>query len=1754
MKVATRAPLGGLVTKVPPMLLQREQSPDLLNVLMGDGSVDSRGGFAPLFKDRMLMNSVRNAGYHATSRLSTDALSTDGNFLTVPGCLTAGHRAIYETSNGLGFDLFFEVGDLTSQHGGNGITGGGVVFDGAPYTIKVRPIFSKGPVKRSQDTAVTGLSNADIAWNTTASTVWGNHSESGMPFCLYLYNNGTGTAPAWQFRLSGHALLVAGPAWSLQTATSTVPVVAGGRYHIIGVITNTRVYLRIARIVTGQTPSYTGNETTFIASAIGWNKCPFQVFDCPQQFTDATVTGSATQRPGLGYATGTATGAYWFACKRAEGRIEDIAVWLGSPLGLSNSELDRSAKLDQANTFTSQLANYWNMLLPGTDYVQDATGRSNHLYFVPRGPVCDKHSGGKDGQSWFFNGQTSYALIDVGSETAARDNPNWNFYSAGTLGAAMRGLVLNNLAHGIQVELWVDAIEPQYQQVIAEIHGALRLAINASGKLVGYCRSGGGANGQLHGQLYQGPVTGTATLVPGQRYIVTLMRRAGGTDLDLYVDGVLDATVGSLNAATTASGRPVSGVTLGMGSWQIMTRGSSTTSAGIAAPNQVNTDSRSGFVGRIESFAIVTSPNGATLAPNYKTQERPDWDFSESRVMQNPVAAARDALQPTDAADTIRSVGGGAIVQVAGQEEGGQPVRLAVLDSATSPQVYSLHNTTLTNANAATGTFGHLTLTAVGVRISHCLAYYRLQTDDRDTLYGGAYVAGLEYRYSGSTVTTENQARNANKAVHVQFSAETDQAESLGAVQRRCVESDAISETENSITTQPAQYTHRQRPYAFRSPLELGPRWAVGMVRPLPGQAEVTLVQDWEVQAGGRRFIIAACGRQLYWAKPLWEPDSPFAEAAPQSVFLAGLGHVFVKATAATMSFDYAARGVAFEGWVKPFRLDGRRVLFAKMTPGTSTSQINWMAYVEDGSLIVLGTEGSGARTWSYCEGTIPASGAFVRKTQTLRVGAWNHVRIVLGSGLSNPGLTAVINGHAVAMADLNSLTGALRTDALGAGATDTPSGELYVGGLPDGVVPSYSVTVSSVAGTALPLLSWYGLLSELRFAPSAATVSGYVPRARFSASANTTLLHLNEGSGWRLTNSGTSATDHAHSQVTEFLMIAEGLEESTGHRYSALSYRDSLLVSNGESRVQQVRFSALTAQTPLKVNQLGMLPPTPVDAHLTATSGAGAGIAAATYRVSMTFVDIDGRESDPDVLGDYVLGGDVASLTFVILNLPRSHDPQVVARQLYVSAPGGGVPIVNRTLFENDSYTHEVSVIIGATGVAATPGERLVPRRGRQLAVAGANLVVADLPEFPAGQNALQFSRGDEPSYFTNQSDVVIDSQDGKPLIGIRGLLSQVYLSKRDSLYQLAVGALVTGTNVQAAIRLTQSSDAVGGGHAAANNLIYGAGDRGVFGFNGTALAYFSEQIEPTWRNEVDRTDLGLSRMFGAFLREQSQYWLSIRRQGTLKNDTILVLELVGAPAWSRLLVPEHSCLAAVADPETQVPTIVIGTTSGAVLRSQNTTSMDWSDDAPNGYGAITLDATAALVPASDTLSLQVTGANFDTVLGGMAGAPVTIVCSVNGELVTYVRSILSNTRDTLRWTTAVAGLVAVVSISIGGFDAYWTNPWVADTAPNREQTLNRIGLEMVPRVGNLTLRVASIRQGESPLATFPTTATKYEEFTVAMDNGWLDDMRQPKEHSRGHYHRIRVGTSGIRKPFGLIGYELEIVEAKATSHAGAR
>lgn len=1751
---AVKPVVDGLRTKEPPTSLPPDTSPDLLNMLLADGAAQKRGGFTPLLADRLLMNAVRGTGYRATARSSTSAGSADGDFLIAPACMVAGHRPIYEAKTALTIEFFYEVGKLTTTHGGNSQSGGPSPWNGAPYTIKVRPILSKGPVKRSDETASPGRhGNSAIVWNTTATTIWGDHADSGLPFCFYLFNN-SGT---WQFRLSANTRDNGTNVWSLRTATSSAVVEEGGLYHVIGVVSGTRVHLRVARIRGRETPSYSTNEVTYSNNTLAWNKCPIQVLDCPQRFIENTTSGSTTVRPGLGL-NASADGGYWFAAKRAEGRIEDIAIWDGDAIEETPTAKDRLLKLDLAQV-TTGLLNYWNQLGDGYDVAVEATGVGNHLYFVPRGPVSDPGSGGKDGDSWFFNGQNSYALIDCENPTPDhKSNANWRYLGlqfASSQVALMQYLVRNNKPHGIVVDFWADSVEPQFEQVIAEIHSVLRLAIDRQGKIVGYCRNGdtGAAGTSLHiGELYQGPIVSNTVIQPGERYSVALLREAGGTSLKLFVGGRLDVTL-AVNANSSTAGTPdsntIGGITLGLGSYEHMIRSPNPDDLTVAAPNQLNTDHRSGFVGRVESFKIVTTNNGATLNPQYKPESDDDWRFAEQRVFRSPEAANRALLRPTDLADTIRNVGTGAMVRIAGHISMGDRVGYVVKDSAASPQIYELGETVLTDLAAIQGQYGHLDLEAVGAILYHAIAYYRFNVQDRDIDYGGAYVRGLEWRYNTSlgSPTTANQARNTIKHVHVQFSQVTDAIGTLGFVQRRCVESDVMDESFAAVYTNPQFTTHRQRPYIFRSPQELGPSWAPGVVRTLPGQAPVSMLAEWEVQEGGRRFWIAASGRNVYWGKPLWENDSPFDEAQARSVFLAGgLGsHIFAKATASQLNLSGTGTKttIVFECWLKPMRLDGARLLAAKITPATN-GQFSWCVFLQDGSVEVGGTMAGATKAWRFGEGSFPGGADTERPTAAVKAGVWNHLIVTIATA----GVTVRVNGRLIPMIDANGLTGTGQSDSFTGFASDTPSGELYIGGLPTG---RETLTFPYASGTRTARLeAFYGLLSEVRVRNAQDVIrwptglSGYPPQARFADEANTyLLLHLNEGDGWFLDNvAANTASDDAVSQVLEYYPIGSLWDDSAERRYSALVYRDRLMLTNGRARPQSIRFEGLQAPQPHVMEQLGMLPPVPVEVSVVGTTTAGTGIAAGTYLVNMTFLNKDGKESEPVELGSFVQASETATLVLEIRNIPRSHDPQVVGRRLYSSAIGGGTPLFNRDI-DNDSAEHDLAIAF-TTGLAVTVGDKVVPPRGRQLAVVGASLVIADLTDEPAGQNAFAFSRGDEPSYFTVTSTVVIDSQDGKPIIGIRGNLGQVFLSKRDSVYQLAVGAIVSAEDVDAAIRLVYGSDGIGGGHQTANNLIYGAGDRGVFVFDNTNARYLSQPIEPTWR-EFDRTDDGLIAMSGFYSRVRSEYWLSARRQTEQRNDRILVLRLTDEGAWSILTAPTHIALATLTSIDEQAPILGLQTESGLCLRYNDAVSIDGSDAGMLSNGAAqTLTGGSGL--SGTGTSLTMSGANFSTVLGGLAGVEVEIVYNAG----TVTRKIARNTGDTLFWTEPLPGWSSFTSFSIGGYTGYWTSPWLSVNWPSREQQLQILDLEFIPDTPPVTVSIAAIRQLKPLDRAFPTT--NLETLVFDPSQGWLQQPFQPRSVQNGHYHRFRVMTTGPQTPFGLIGYLMRLQDSKAIGNTG--
>lgn len=1750
------APLGGLATTRPPISLDPSQSPDLLNVVLKDGMVQRRGGFQPKFRDRMHRNCIKNEAFRAVGRDKFLAASTaDVEYVTAAGCMVAGHRKIYEQQTGLTFALWFSPGELVAEHGGNANAGAvATVWNGAPYTVQVSPILSKGPIKRSDDIV------------SAAATDWGAHSNAGMPFCLYLFNN----AGTWEYRLSAHVLV--GGSWTLQTVTSTVTVEEGALYHIIGVCSGTRVALRIAKHY-DDTPnstssiSYTQNATAYTGT-LAYNKCPIQVFDCPQRFIEDTSVGSATQRPGLDLG-GSSDGGYWFACVRPDGKIQDISIWAGD---LTLSDLERRDEIE----FDSQegLINLWSMGSYGRDVVKEETGRGNHLYLCPRGPIETDH-GGRDGGSWWFNGQTSYARIDC-------DTPNWRARERGIRAGAMYDLVVNNRPHGMVVDVWPDSIEPGAEQVIAEIHGVMKLVIDADGKFAAYVRDGVASCATSIpaysmteiGALYQGPLTGTTVVECGERYNVAVMfqmKDSSAAYLRLYVDGILEAEDGTYNPSTFASsassgtGNAPGGVTIGFGSLQPTIRGDYLIDDDMASPNELNTDSTSGFIGHVETFMIVASPKAALdeIRRSNAPEGVKDWAYQESGSYKNPMGVSTVSITTSDYSDEASSpmdpvqyVGDGVLVRLASQREDGYPVVVTATPNAVNPGIYSMygaHGPAETDPDTP-GLFGHDQIDAVGGTSFHTLCYYRFKSDDGRIGAAGSYVAS-EWVYDdvgGGGPRVTDQQRSPVKRVHLQTTSIFDQLGHLGVVTRCCVESDIISEDNASVFSATADYrreiTHRFRPYETRSPYELGVLWSAGMV-PSPADANpVTALLDYEVQTDGRSIKIAGAGRQLYWAHPAWSEDGVLEWLGGAESYC----YCRTSNVASSIVGTATKTQVVFSAWVRPTRLDDIRLIARKWDVVDDPSLANWLIAASDGAIIVMGSEG-GTNVWMFHEGqTSGATPGQLSVSSSLAIGKWSHLQVEIGG--ATPTVTVRVDGRVVPMLDMNTLTGALQHDAFGAKASDATDGDVFIGGMPRG---RSKVTFPNSTGSPVELefLSWHGSIAEVKIWSSIDTSrwptgeDGYVPA--MGAEDPTALYEwmMRDGSGSLITNTGTTAaaTENGDVRIKEFYEIASGIEQEEDRTFRAVAFRDSLIMTNGAHDPLVVTWNGISADDPLTVARLGTEAPIAPEAYVKlVTTTPGTTIVAGIYIVEMTYVTSDGGESEPTTLVSHELtGGPFDTVTILIGNVPRSPDSHVVGCNIYVSATGGGEAVFQR-FWPGHSPEIEASVIPGATGLTTLPGTRLPAPKGRHVGIAGSALVLADLPEEESGQNAIAFSTPSDVSYFTLSSTALIDSEDGKAIIGIDHNMGQVFLSKRDSVHVLAVGAIVSALSAQAQMRLVYSSDGIGGGIQNVGNLLYGAGDRGVFVFNNSEPQLLTGEIDRTWRDEVLATDLGLYLMRGAFWRKHGQYWLSVRLESDDGSQTTILAVDTKTGTWTRHLVPAHSVMAILEDTVSQDPEVAIGTTDGRILVYNDEVDIDGASDEAVAIGDVTLSETGILTGSAT--SLVDSGAVFPTALAGLAGAWVTIVTNAG----TFSRKIARNWVNEIQWSEPIPGWTSHTSYTIGGFEAYWTSPWLSGNIRTRDQKLVGVQAEFEPRVGTLDVACATCAATMTPERDWPASGSYEELPAIDMSAGYTERPRTPRSMATGAYHRVKFGTSGIRKPWALMTYGVEIAPGAAHAKTG--
>lgn len=1940
--------VGGLNTKDPPTRLDPSESPDLENVLLHTGAVSKRGGFTPFVREHPAANAVRNRGYRGQGNDGT----ADGTSLIVPGSMVAGDRRIYGRLGvdltSLTVDFFCRIDDLTGETiGSAGVAPSGA---GSPITLRVRPIISKGPVKKSMSNT-TDMDNDDFGaesvgrgqahWNSTNAygpagvalemtslvtgaistittrqphgltsgnqvrligtgstangttdgidgvhtvTVTGPNTFTvtatgvapepgtvlkqpdavghGMPFCVYLYNDVGGKG--WQFRASCHVIDPTATNYEMWTvANLLVTPEVGAIYHVIASFDyQNLLVLRIGKWnSTERAFEYEASEVAMNnANGICTNPpCPIQVFDCPQEFIERPSTAQPlwdaanhwSRPPGLNLPEAT-DGGYFFASKRFEGAIEDIVIRSGALTSTSDTWLDRSVKFDIEVATNENILNYWSFARPGNRLVQEDSGKGNHLYFSPDVPILDEHSGGlrdTHRSSWWFNGQTSYGAPDLQFANGRYRSNDSDPADYGLLETVIR----EQLPIGFQVDFWPDSLAEPFEQVLAEIHSVIRLAIAPSGHLAVYFRDDHSNSGGVQRAKYRGAVIGSTQLSTGHRYSVMAMYADG--DLELYIDGIREQvqTVG----ACDPDGWPVGGMSVGMGSRRFTSWTNDTTSPiheddDTAPINGISTDSRSGFCGRIEQIQLLARE---ATAQYYGPRDAglDDLRFEFTRLWDSPTTA-RDRQAPLfpDAAART-ATGAGMVVTVGGDIDVGE--------KRIGQHTESTDGTNLHQGVERSPYGGHDDLDGVQVSFWHRFAWWLLdQSLDDERLRCGRFVQALEYRVRGyaTTLIVPDEYR----WVAEQETPVFDELQLYGMMTARCLQTDSLYERDPVFKYAGATPNREEsqlvvQPFGWQSPREVGPSWDLGLVRPNVRETRISLLADWEHQQSGERFIIAASHRNLFWAKPIWRIDTPFVK--PEALGTVNEGSVWLYGqdgehimcgssdTGRQGLTDNPSWNVMFvDLWVKPQRLDGVRIIACRTD---LSGQYNYIIGTWNGALFVAGTADSSTKAWMWIQATNTGLTTVGTTDGALRFAAlrnnrWGHIAVLFGdhsgSGPASNAPVIWVDGMRLPLASYDaSAAGGATADAADAGSPDNSNAmELYIGGLPRGF-GAISLPMSVGGPLDLDAKSWHGMLTEFRqideedvHFSGVAGRQGQVPQSRYPFQATgdpgAYLLHLSSLSSWVFPNEVEGLEqDGGRSQITELVHIGTFQQDSSYARFSHAVFRDRLYITNGLDRMLEISFRRSwhsNPQGPFRLSTAGMLQPTFGDRVTTIEHVYDSDIDSAAskkwfttgkYVVAVAFYDSEGRESEPEPLGivdinpattsitgwpasnrfqlgaphtfnvgdlvtgvitgsgvsgidgrpwtlrasaldewtidDYTGGGSPANGTVQyfpdalrVVNVPRSPQSHVVGRRFYCSAFGGGA-----TIRHDDELPDNVSAVAeihgpaeGDLGIAT--GLRVVPPRARLVAVGNGALFVARLTRVAAGRASFAWSLGAEATYFPRDNLATIDSRDGKGITGLGSVLGRFFLAKRDATFVFSAGGLQTPVAGSVSVRPVNESVGVGGGLTLYDNIMFGAGERGVFRFDGTNVVYASSALENDWQRLPVR-DEDLLGMDGAYNREQSEYWLSVRRPNQEANDRVYVLQVaVGdRQAWTRLLVPPHTVLRHVVDPVSQRPVLLLGTISGQILRYDPGVYIDGHDDVPMpGESDSRLTGSGTLAGRTITIA----SGKFDTVRDGLRGTPIIVVAS-NGQAI--LTTVESNTDQTLTFRDTFAQPGAVF-YTIGNYQAYWTSGWIGPRVAGEWLLAREIDLEFRPDDTNLTVvNAVAIQPADSTSPHKPTrklieSGAALEQRVVALDHGYLDETLGVREQNTGRYFRVLVGTSteqsltGIRNPWELWGW----------------
>lgn len=1782
--VEVRPPVGGFQTKYRSQILLPQQSPDLENVQFDERSIKRRDGAVPLTRFSAPKNAIRNRGYTWLSRDVNGSI--DFLWKRVDGYGLIGHRPHFNSYE-VGPDFTFTLSMLIRpEPSGDEPTEGtqaewwnfnSKAFGndaGQPIEYLERPIISKGQLG-------TLVSGGDV------------------PFLISIHNV-VGVGAVWQCAVFD---VGTGPIILQSSATAFTRPQPLHTYRItLHVTTNSstggNVTFRIAHLRDDGAAPDVETLTAVMNGSLATNDGPIMLFDASAAVVDNLLPIAPIDYPS--------------SVLRFEGRVQDISMWRidqsdqGSGHGTDFTFADSFEPLDTTRSYNDLLGHWGPLTVTEADPKEETGGYSSDQWFVPETfnrdvplvfwpgvPLWNKLNG-RGGL--YFDGANTYAFMPTATQFPLVANINFRTDFPPAITGAYEYLIRDGQGdaeapvmrpHGISVTFIPDVTIGDFEKTLVNWPGVFRLTINAAGILE--INAGDGSNG-----FNTAISAATFVLIPGQRYTVNYLRTSNIL-FNAAINGLQPASWTAAIASVASTSRALTAMLLGC---DVETpvespRSDALDGAVVGDTNGPGLASGRHFHGRIEdvrliggNFDVLTEGMRKEILDDEMVPLRHIWKLDDGtltvQVGDQPLTG-----QPGPNEDSliipIDIVGKVFICKPFTFPLEEKPFhsfvmqRAFVVESITDEHEFKVHAFPQPDSPSVSG-----------VELVHRMEgfftpYMAWWNFDQDVLLNESE----ESRYRGdresnAEAVLENPSR---KRIYEERLAVPDKIRMALPLTLRC----KTDRTRRIQLTSTASLSTVGL-WWQKTPKELKPRIARGLVSANNQDNPITLIRDLKLSTG-ERFTIVAAASSLYWLQPpWWHGESPFdPQNDPDQISFFGSGqpgnHIEVNHAVnwdVTLSSQHT-----IEMFVKVSRFGIRRCLALNWaTPGAGAANFNWMCVLtEFGALHIEGINTDNS-LWRVGTITGPGSGA---KHGGLEVDRWHHISFYVDGTQTDMSLDRItIDGLEQ---PLDTAIGARTSPDFGAG---TGLGK-YVAGW-----PLFRNTPNQNSDEIFTEV-FFGWMREFRISGEDVYGNGVLPvppRFLFGVSTTTlpvietslTHLKLDEGEGAVVDDVG--GTSVGILRCPELLPIFDGeLEASNStarHRFDSTIFNEVLYITNGLGPPLAIRWKGILlnprgdndriltavrdqvngfdvtgrAFGPIlpygfQVSRMGVGAPSRDDVNFEFFSGAGAEqeFIPGIYTFAITNVSADNLESNPIIFSFELLPSSIFDKVR-LTNLPRPLERHVVERRLYVSGVNTAAPAEYgkfQKLQDITSDQVEIDQSPGAGGNVvftndpAPVGPLIEAHRGRVYIARGREVI---------------FSEGGLPESFAlstlTPSILGFDSPGGHEITALVEHNSRLYVGKRDSVFNVVPGQNIFNYTIY---RLNTSK-----GWAARlamttwDQHLFGVQEKGVHVFDGARVEYIGEDLEGFWRN-IDRSPCGMDAMQGVYFETLNFFMLAVRRKGEGFGRELLVFDKVirdpqtGRHPWTLFRTIKISFLAVVEDRLTDLPKVLIGTPDGQVyefFRGQIDGSFQHTNPVGISQDPFGLEGLGA-GGIADTLT--VVGVTLDTIGDGLRG----LWCELVVDGVVLEARIRSNTGTTLTFEDDVPGLlttVVVVPFVIGGYHAFWTSPWMPLSRISQAKEVHYMDMDFEPQASSVDFRHLSTEDVAGGRATNDVFdfegVPESNRHSFEMSLGWHSFFQ--KISARGFYWRYYIGTKGIKKPFNVFGLTFQFSETGKAKGVGRR